>query len=112
MFCSKCGKEIADGSKFCKYCGNDCVKVSEKQPTYCPKCGVQGFSRSTAKMIISVIVGFMMLSSMFGFGGLYLLFGSGAIGVILFLALLAVILYFGFKKGECPVCHGSGRLYR
>lgn len=107
MFCSKCGKEIADGSKFCKYCGNDCVKVSEKQPIYCPKCAGQGFYRSTAKMIISVIVVFMMLISMSGF---YLLFGRGE--VILFLALLAVILYFGFKKGECPVCHGSGRLYR
>lgn len=21
MFCSNCGKEIADGAKFCKYCG-------------------------------------------------------------------------------------------
>lgn len=23
MFCQKCGKEIAEGSRFCKYCGEE-----------------------------------------------------------------------------------------
>lgn len=26
MYCTKCGKEITDNSKFCKYCGNENMK--------------------------------------------------------------------------------------
>ena len=112
MFCSKCGKEINDGAKFCKYCGTNCTKVSEKQATYCPKCGGQGFSRNTPKMVIAIIISLMMLSSLFGFGTLFLVFGGDIIGLVLFSIIICLALYFGFKKGECPVCHGSGRLYR
>jgi len=28
MYCSKCGKEITDDSKFCEYCGNDITEVN------------------------------------------------------------------------------------
>lgn len=31
MYCTKCGKEITDNSKFCKYCGNESVR--KKQTT-------------------------------------------------------------------------------
>ena len=112
MFCSKCGKEINDGAKFCKYCGTNCTKVSEKQATYCPKCGGQGFSRNTPKMVIAIIISLMMLSSLFGFGTMFLVFGGDMVGFILFTIIIGLVLYFGFKKGECPVCQGSGRLYR
>jgi len=33
MFCSKCGKEISDDSKFCKHCGSNIVRdVQEDKP--------------------------------------------------------------------------------
>lgn len=32
MFCSQCGKENPEGVKFCKYCGQKIVSVSEEKP--------------------------------------------------------------------------------
>ena len=61
---------------------------------------------------IAVIISLMMLSSLFGFGTMFLVFGGDMVGFILFTIIIGLVLYFGFKKGECPVCHGSGRLYR
>ena len=60
MYCKKCGNEISDGAKFCKFCGAvqetqaagsfqkpqnvDPVKEAEQQrmvagARFCPKCG-------------------------------------------------------------------------
>ena len=30
MFCEKCGKEIADGAKFCMFCGNQTASAEEE----------------------------------------------------------------------------------
>ena len=30
MFCHKCGKELEDGNKFCRYCGAETAIVQEK----------------------------------------------------------------------------------
>ena len=35
MFCTKCGKEIADNAKFCKYCGSP-VEVNTEEPLETP----------------------------------------------------------------------------
>ena len=37
MICSKCGKQIADNSKFCVYCGSKIEKTG--QPSVCAGCG-------------------------------------------------------------------------
>lgn len=31
MFCSKCGKEVADDAQFCQFCGNKLTKEEEKE---------------------------------------------------------------------------------
>ena len=60
MFCNKCGKEIAESSVYCNYCGNNidtsntendddetykvcpsCGKLIKWEAVICPKCGVQ-----------------------------------------------------------------------
>lgn len=33
MYCKHCGKEIADDSKFCRYCGNPQDSINEDKPT-------------------------------------------------------------------------------
>lgn len=39
MFCISCGKEIAEGSKFCSFCGAQQEKEEAKvQKMYCTKC--------------------------------------------------------------------------
>ena len=40
--CSKCGKELNDGARFCRYCGTPTLsEPAEKNQTdfICPKCG-------------------------------------------------------------------------
>lgn len=32
MYCSKCGKQIPDGSRFCQYCGTKVLYVQQNQP--------------------------------------------------------------------------------
>lgn len=48
MQCSNCNKEIADGSRFCGFCGTEqsatkkcasCGREIEGQPSFCPYCG-------------------------------------------------------------------------
>lgn len=33
MFCSRCGKEVADNAQFCQFCGNKLIKEEEKEKT-------------------------------------------------------------------------------
>jgi hypothetical protein len=55
MFCSNCGKEIADNSKFCQFCGAKIQDNSEiiKQKTVVDtkKCSVCGFEYPVSKRI-------------------------------------------------------------
>lgn len=39
MLCNNCKKEIRDGSKFCKFCGQNLEK--ETEPSFCTSCGKQ-----------------------------------------------------------------------
>lgn len=41
MFCSNCGKEIDDNSKFCPECGKAVANanIKKEKKTKCPKCG-------------------------------------------------------------------------
>ena len=41
MDCSKCGRNIDDDSKFCKYCGANIIKNidKKKKPEHCYECG-------------------------------------------------------------------------
>lgn len=34
MYCSKCGKEIADNVKFCPYCGSETMSVMSRNPDH------------------------------------------------------------------------------
>tara|TARA_Y100001970_G_C13865610_1_gene666379 strand:+ start:71 stop:664 length:594 start_codon:yes stop_codon:yes gene_type:complete len=39
MFCSQCGKEIADNSKFCPECGKETLSTESKNLKECSLCG-------------------------------------------------------------------------
>lgn len=44
IVCPKCGKELADGTKFCSKCGEKIVAATQEVPVgmiQCPKCGKQ-----------------------------------------------------------------------
>ena len=65
MFCPSCGKEIKDGSKFCKYCGAD-IKSKKSSPQ-------SSNSSDNSKIIIigaliAVIVILAVVIGVFGFG--------------------------------------------
>ena len=44
MFCPRCGKEVEEGDKFCRYCGAPIEHIKETEVTevgkrFCPRCG-------------------------------------------------------------------------
>ena len=71
MYCNKCGKEIPDDAKFCKYCGN---KISKnKTPTNVDKNSSKDTNRTIiiatiiiVLAIIGITAGYLILNS---FGG-------------------------------------------
>ncbi len=76
MFCEKCGKEIADNSLRCAYCGFEIVKVN---------CSASSWIPNNSKALISYYSGFISLLSC-----------APLLGILtLWLGLIAVI--FGHK---------------
>lgn len=52
MFCTNCGKEIPDESKFCKYCGNRIIKKEElKQIEKSDKTEITEHTNTTEKTV-------------------------------------------------------------
>ena len=69
MFCQKCGKEIKDGSKFCKYCGAELKIENPKKPNTS--------DGNTNKIIIGALIGvIVVLAVIFCVFGLGLLNGN------------------------------------
>lgn len=65
MFCSNCGKEIDENSKFCQYCGaNFSSKGNDAQ-----KNVVHNENNGCLAQIGSIIGGFILLSIIFNIGG-------------------------------------------
>ncbi|MBR0272037.1 MAG: zinc-ribbon domain-containing protein [Methanobrevibacter sp.] len=54
MFCPKCGKEINDGSKFCKHCGNQIKQPNTVSDT--PSSSNSSGDDKTKKIIIGVLI--------------------------------------------------------
>ena len=52
MDCSSCGKNISDGSKFCRFCG------TEQEPGFCNNCGsaVGGKSSKKGGLVLLLVV--------------------------------------------------------
>lgn len=118
MFCNKCGKQVADNIKFCNYCGSPLAGAAVQQggggnDSLCIKCSGTGMVRSTPKMLISALLAFVIFSSFWYFIELAFLIGDGASIFIMLLFCAAIdffILYWGFKKHDCPVCNGRGKV--
>lgn len=68
MFCSKCGKELPDGSTVCPACGESQAATVEKSPA--PQCDVISLGDWIVTTLLTwiPIVGFVMMF-VWGFGG-------------------------------------------
>ena len=64
MFCSNCGKEIEDNSKFCKHCGTGCDSNESSQL----KTESNNESENIIKQVCSVIGGLIFLAIIFNIG--------------------------------------------
>ncbi len=73
MFCPKCGKEIKDGSKFCKHCGSD-VKKNKNGTSEPNKVAntPSGGDEKTKKIIIGVLVAAIVILAI-----VFVAFGTG-----------------------------------
>lgn len=58
MYCSKCGKEIADGSEYCKYCGKSTSDNVEKNKNN----SIAGIIIAIISIIGAVLVIYSLLS--------------------------------------------------
>ena len=96
MFCPSCGKEIKDGSKFCKYCGAD-IKSKKSSPQ-------SSNSSDNSKIIIigaliAVIVILAVVIGVFGFG----LMDSGNNNVQIQIMQLVPMINLQYQAmNQCP----------
>lgn len=69
MFCTKCGEEIPDGSKFCKFCGNKTLprEVPNNQPQQATVPSNNQSQSNNTPMIIGIAVAVVVCLA----GGMY-----------------------------------------
>ena len=68
MFCTKCGKEIADHAKFCSECGTKVPELKEEPNTAsCEEKPIEEVQTTTPKKKLSVLalVGFIVSMASF-----------------------------------------------
>lgn len=63
MFCSKCGKEISDNSKFCQFCGTNFNTENSIEHTN----NMPNKNNGCLKQIGSIIGGFILLTIIYNF---------------------------------------------
>lgn len=60
MYCTKCGKQIEDGAKFCEHCGNsvdtETAEVKEMKETKIPPKGMKKIVLGVAAAIVLILV--------------------------------------------------------
>lgn len=58
MFCRRCGKEIPDGAKFCKYCGTpaDSQPPAPQAPVYAPAPQPAGGGKKSSVIISCILI--------------------------------------------------------
>ena len=54
MYCSECGKEIANNSKFCPECGKEIISTESKNLKECSLCGKEEGTDSKCAKCISI----------------------------------------------------------
>ncbi len=90
MFCSKCGKQIPDGSKFCQHCGTNMTGFIQKEPYASTNSTVvlsthkiykkKSFRLITFSTIAAILV--IILLAVYSFSPERLLIGKWQIGTI------------------------------
>lgn len=124
MYCNKCGKHNPEGSKFCKHCGAEIIKVSaeykddnlaqsEVKPsiTESTEKAKPGFTGWLALVGLGLIIGLFMqgygaleylplLSETYNIPGYLTLLQLEFVGSIIFTVATAYLLYLYFKKNE------------
>lgn len=66
MKCNKCGKEINEQAKFCKYCGTP-VQVEKQVSSANAKNGVSRKNSKTWLIIASILLGILVLTGVTAF---------------------------------------------
>ena len=80
--CTNCGKEIANDSQFCEYCGAK-VSCGEDKATDIPKV-------KWIQLILGII-GFVV-------GGYFMLRSGGWLGRLMLLAIVGIIAFAAYKN--------------
>ena len=69
MFCTNCGKEIAEGSKFCKYCGEKVLYETDNKE----KSEVRDIKPTSKGKNIVKIIGFVAVGLLFALASIFIL---------------------------------------
>jgi uncharacterized membrane protein YvbJ len=100
MFCNKCGKQIADSSTFCEYCGASIVnsnlgaQAAQPQPVYQPQPNFQPQRQAhqpqqlinRLKIVAIILISLGVIEFIFGcmcagFDWGYIAYGASAISI-------------------------------
>lgn len=84
MFCSNCGKEINDGSAFCKYCG---TKIGESNPSKDDKKLAVKNSSNCSRLVAFILAWFFG-----GFGAHDFYVGKKKLGIAKLIILIIAIV--------------------
>ncbi len=102
MYCSKCNKEIANNSKFCKYCGNsieDSIDINNEQNIISDN-NKYVLKKSYGIIIFLCIVLSALVIPIFMFD----LFGGLAVAFASLIAIGSVIISTNSLIFKCPNC--------
>lgn len=121
MYCNNCGKQNTEDSKFCKYCGSEIVKVTDKVVKDKPKEEESPKAENTkpksslggwlalvgAGLILGLIIQaygvveyFPLLSDTYEIPGYLFLLQVEFLGSIIFTIVTGYLLYLYFKKNK------------
>lgn len=84
MKCPNCGKEIANNSQFCEYCGSQ-VNITDD-------CSAKSSKIKWPQLILGILI--------FGIGGYFMLRSGGLVGLLMLLAIVGIIVIVGYKNGK------------
>lgn len=100
MYCSKCNKEIADSSKFCKYCGNEIKDDNSSEIMNIEKNNKYTIKKSYGLIIFLCIILVPLTLSIC----MYSLLGGIGVGFTVLLAVGSVAVSTTNIIFQCPNC--------
>ena len=107
MYCKHCGKEIADDSVFCQYCGGNLQEQQKKKPNGSILNRFQSLSKGWQITIMAYVVWFLLCLCLWLAGVWYDWFDDRdgwitEIITVLLIPLLALFIWYYFARMKAP----------